>query len=107
MVIQPGGASVGGAAGTSTSAAIAIPPLANGANPKWVYVCCVSTVTSGLVVLFGQSDVAAATLTNGIGFAFGNGAIAINVAGNTHYKIIAKVAGEYTMTPLSGINPGG
>ena len=107
MVIQPGGTSVGGVAGTSTSAAIAIPPLANGANPKWVHMSGVSAST-GFVVLFGQSDVGAATLTNGIGFTSYAQGIFVNVAGNTHYRIISDTASsDYTMTPLSGINPGG
>jgi hypothetical protein len=108
MVIQPGGTSVGGTAGTSSSAAIAIPPLANGANPKWVYLASSSRLDTGYVVLFGQSDVAASTGMNGIGFTSAAQGIFINVAGNTHYRIIAAIASsDYTMTPLSGINPGG
>jgi len=107
MVIQPGGTSVGGTAGTSSSAAIAIPPLSNGANPKWVHIAIISQ-DNGAVFLFGQSGVDDATQTNGIGLhPYGVDAI-VNVAGNTHYKSIAITAStKYTMTPLAGITAGG
>ena len=108
MVIQPGGTSVGGTATSSSSSAIAIPPLSNGANPKWVYIVLVSE-TAGAVFIFGSSSVAAATVSNGIGIGSYHGDMIVNVAGNTHYKVIR--AGDddavYTMTPLAGIVAGG
>ena len=105
-VIQPGGTSVGGTASSTSSTATAIPPLSNGDNPKWVYVC--THGAGALSVVFGGSTVSAATITNGVGIgAYSEGTI-INVAGNSHYRIIANVASQtYSMTPLAGISPGG
>ena len=109
MVIQPGGTSVGGTATSSSSSAIAIPPLSNGANPKWVHIALVSE-SAGAVFIFGpSSSVAAATVSNGIGIGSYHGDMIVNVAGNTHYKVIRATSGNavYTMTPLAGIVAGG
>ena len=110
MVIQPGGTSVGGStpASSVSSAEIAIPPLSNGANPKWILVVCIEPF-KGMVISFGQTGMGVATVTNGIGIDYGSGGQVINVAGNSHYRIISEdaAANAYTITPLSGINPGG
>ena len=104
MVIQPGGPSVGGDSGATSSAARAIPPLDSGDNPKWVHVSIVPQDKDGAAVLFGQSAVAAATLVNGIGVSSQGPGVIINVAGNTHYRIISGDADTpYTMTPLAGV----
>jgi hypothetical protein len=110
MVIQTGGTSVGGQAGTSSTAEIAIPPLSNTNNPKWVYIAVIGNdgMGSGLSLLFGQTGMGAATMTNGIGVAGWGQGVIINVAGNTHYRVISEGSTiEYTMTPLAGIVPGG
>ena len=108
MVIQPGGTSVGGTAGTSSSAQIAIPPLSNGDNPKWVHVALVYNDGYGAVIVLGQDGVGAATLTNGIGIGAMQASAVINVAGNAYYRIISTGAGtHYTITPLAGIVAGG
>lgn len=109
MIVQPGGPSIGGTTPTGTSsAAIAIPPLSNGGNPKWVHVVCIQPFKA-ITVLFGQSGVSAATKTNGIGVDYGSGGIIINVAGNSHYRVIGvdATAIPFTVTPLGGIIPGG
>ena len=104
MVIQPGGPSVGGAAADDAStAAIAIPPLSNGANPKWVHVSMIGN-NGNAVFIFGQAAVAAATLTNGIGLHSNGPGSIVNVAGNTHYRVFGNgTAAAYTMTPLAGV----
>ncbi len=108
MVIQPGGTSVGGTAGTSSSAQIAIPPLSNGDNPKWVHIAIVADAV-GAVFVFGQEDaVPTATMANGVGVPSYHCELVVNVAGNSHYKTIAISAStHYTMTPLAGIVAGG
>ena len=111
MVIQPGGPSIGFVTtGTTSSAARSIPPLSNGANPKWVHVSVLTNQGSGGGVgfIFGSSAVADATLINTISISgWAKGEI-INVAGNTHYKCITPNSGvSFTMTPLAGIVPGG
>jgi len=108
MIIQPGGTPVGGVTGLGSSAAIAIPPLSSGANPKWIHVSCIEPFKS-VVISFGQSAMGVATVTNGIGVDYGSGGQIINVAGNSHYRIIPEDATviAYTITPLSGVVNGG
>lgn len=109
MIVQPGGSSVGGVTGAgSSTAAIAIPPLSSGSNPKWVHVACIEPFKA-MSILFGQSGMGAATLTNGIGVDYGSGGIVINVAGNSHYRVmpVDGTATKFTVTPLAGIIPGG
>lgn len=108
MVIQPGGDSGGGTAGTSASSAAALPTLANGANPKWVYVFVTFDQASSLTFTFGGSGVGAPTLTAGIGVSYHSGGIIVNVAGCSHYRVISTDANStFTLTPLAGVVPGG
>jgi hypothetical protein len=110
FIIQPGGPSLGGVVGTSSTAEIAIPPLSNGDNPKWVYICIVVNGGGGQGISFlaGQTGMGVATLVNGIPCPGWSPGIIINVAGNTHYRVIAGAASiRYGLTPLAGINPGG
>jgi len=111
MVIQPGGASVGAALGDALSTAeIAIPPLSNGSNPKWVHVSTPGPASAGggVWIFFGITGMGAATKVNGIGVCSWGPGIIINVAGHTHYRIIADAANtDYSLTPLAGIVAGG
>lgn len=108
MVIQPGGDSGGGTAGTSASSAAALPTLANGANPKWVYIAVTLDSAVALTFTFGGSGVGAPTLTAGIGLGYHGGGIIVNVAGCSHYRVISSDASStFTLTPLAGVVPGG
>lgn len=106
MVIQPGGTSVGGTQSTqSSSTERPIPPLSNGANPKWVHISIITPGTTG-VFRFGQTGLSLATALNGIGVVADATDVIINVAGNTHYRVFAHDATVvYTMTPLAGVAP--
>lgn len=109
MVIQPGGASVGIAlSANTTSSSTAIPTLANGDRPKWVYVAFSDTskaiCTGG--IRFGTGTVSAATAINTIGMSF-HAPIIVNVAGNSAYTAIADTASTISVTPLAGIVAGG
>ena len=101
MVIQPGGSTVGGSASGTSSAAIAIPPLSNTNNPQWVVL--VNFGTNSMSFLFGQSGVAAAEMTTGIGVP-ADSMVAVNVAGNTHFRVISNAGTPaYQVIPLAGI----
>ncbi len=110
MVIQPGGAAVGiDLTANTTSASTAIPTLDNGARPKWVYVAFSDTsaganCTGG--IRFGTGTVSAATRLNTTGLS-ASSPIFVNVSGNAAYTAIADVTSTISVTPLSGINPGG
>jgi hypothetical protein len=110
MVIQPGGPSIGTSSSGVGSGAVIIPPLSNGNNPKWIYVCIVTTNAdrNGISIKIGDSGVVTPTLTNGIGVSGMGGGVIINVAGYTHYRVISSGGTvSFTMTPLAGIVPGG
>ncbi len=108
MIIQPGGTSVGGSVSASTSSSERpIPPLSNGANPKWVHICVLGSNLTAVFV-FGQTGIAAANSTNGIGVVSNGTDVIINVAGNTHYRVFGHTTSlSYSMTPLAGVFPGG
>jgi hypothetical protein len=113
MIIQPGGPSLGfGTSMATVSPAREIPPLSDGSNPKFVYVCMLRnpSIGGGPVVglIFGTSAVAAPTLLNTVGIPSWSKGLIFNVAGKTHYRAITpSSAVNFTMTPLSGIIPRG
>tara|TARA_B110000211_G_scaffold224792_1_gene276221 strand:+ start:149 stop:475 length:327 start_codon:yes stop_codon:yes gene_type:complete len=108
MVIQPGGTPVGGSATGTSSAAIAIPPLSSGANPKWVHVATTGVASGGVVIHFGAAAIGAATLTNGISVQSGSQGLIVNVAGSAYYRVRSGTGTVgYSIVPLAGIVPGG
>ena len=108
MVIQQGGTPVGGSVTATSSAAIAIPPLSSGANPKWVHVSPTGVANGGVVIHFGAAAIGVATLTNGISVQSGSQGLIVNVAGSTDYRIISGTGTVgYSIVPLAGIVPGG
>lgn len=105
MVIQPGGDSGGGTVGTSATSPAAIPALANGANPKWVYIAITLDSGVSITLTFGGSGVATPTLIAGIGLSAHGGGIIVNVAGCSHWRAISTDADTtITITPLAGIS---
>jgi hypothetical protein len=113
MIIQPGGPSLGfGTTVATVSPAREIPPLSDGSNPKFVYVCMLrnGNFAGGPVIglIFGLSAVEAPTLLNTVGIPSYSKGIIFNVAGKTHYRAITPAtAVNFTMTPLAGIIPRG